>query len=35
MNINSLFLKLHAVNNKIDSLDLEYALSGKVKRNTC
>lgn len=31
MNINSLFLKLHAVNNKIDSLDLEYALSGKGK----
>ena len=30
--LNSLFLKLHAVNNKIDSLDLEYALSGKGKK---
>ena len=29
--INSLFLKLHTVNNKIESLDLEYDSTGKGK----
>lgn len=29
--LNSLFLKLHTVNNKIESLDLEYDSTGKGK----
>lgn len=29
--INSLFLKLHTVNSKIESLDLEYDSTGKGK----